>query len=147
MLDNTFSELQINAMYDWTNYWVFAISILFLLFEGFRLLTQRKMSWNILGDSVTNFITLYAYLGIAYLFYGTVYIAGFYYVYQNWSITQLPVTVWTILACIILADVTYYWEHRAMHRIAIGWATHTVHHSSPYFNISVAYRRLRSHYL
>ena len=27
-----------------------------------------------------------------------------------------------------------------MHRCALGWATHTVHHSSPYFNISVAYR-------
>ena len=27
-----------------------------------------------------------------------------------------------------------------MHRCGLGWATHTVHHSSPHFNISVAYR-------
>jgi len=34
----------------------------------------------------------------------------------------------------------YYWDHRLMHRIGLGWATHTVHHSSPHFNMSVAYR-------
>ena len=27
-----------------------------------------------------------------------------------------------------------------MHRVNLGWATHTVHHSSQHFNISVAYR-------
>lgn len=39
----------------------------------------------------------------------------------------------------MLADLTYYWEHRFTHRVGIAWATHAVHHSSPYFNISVAY--------
>lgn len=34
----------------------------------------------------------------------------------------------------------YYWEHRFTHRDGIAWATHTVHHSSPYFSISVAHR-------
>ena len=93
-----------------------------------------------MGDAITNFITLYFYLGITYIFIATLYISGFYYVYQNFSIAQLPTNLWTILACILLADITYYWEHRMMHRVGLGWATHTVHHSSPYFNISVAYR-------
>jgi len=39
-----------------------------------------------------------------------------------------------------MVDFLYYWEHRFSHRTGIGWSTHSVHHSSPYFNISVAYR-------
>ena len=53
---------------------------------------------------------------------------------------HLPNNWWTVGLCLVLADIAYYWEHRVAHRIGIGWATHTVHHSSPYFNISVAYR-------
>ncbi|MEM7561799.1 MAG: sterol desaturase family protein [Pseudomonadota bacterium] len=119
---------------------MFIVSLGVLALEAIRLVAARSLSWNMVGDSITNFITLYAYLGLAYLFLGLFYLAGFYYVYIHWSIVQLPTNMWTILACIILADLTYYWEHRMMHRVNIGWATHTVHHSSPYFNISVAYR-------
>lgn len=79
------------------------------------------------------------FIGINLLLAG-VYIGVFYFVYEYFSVTQLPINIWTIIACIVLADIAYYWEHRAMHRFGIGWATHTVHHSSPYFNISVAYR-------
>lgn len=140
MFENLFSELQLNAYYDWSNNWMFVASLALLSLEGLRLMLRKAMTWNILGDAITNFITLYASLGISYLFIATFYISGFYYVYQNLSITQLPTNLWTILACILLADIAYYWEHRMTHRVGIGWATHTVHHSSPYFNISVAYR-------
>ena len=140
MFETLYSELQLNAYYDWSNYWVFVVAMVLLLLEGIRLLLKKAMTWNILGDAITNFITLYAFIGITYLFIATFYISGYYYVYQHFSITQLPTNLWTILACILLADLVYYWEHRTMHRVGIGWATHTVHHSSPYFNISVAYR-------
>ena len=53
---------------------------------------------------------------------------------------ELPMTWVTIASCILLADFLYYWEHRLMHELAAGWVTHTVHHSSPHFNMSVAYR-------
>ena len=140
MFDTLYSELQLNAWYDWSNNWVFVISLAWLALEAVRLLLKKAMTWNLLGDAITNFITLYAFIGLTYLFLATFYIAGFYYVYQNFSITQLPTNLWTIVACIVLADLVYYWEHRMMHRVGLGWATHTVHHSSPYFNISVAYR-------
>ena len=68
------------------------------------------------------------------------YLGGYYYIHHYFAFTHLPLNSWSVLACIILADLTYYWEHRFMHRFGLGWATHTVHHSSPYFNISVAYR-------
>lgn len=52
----------------------------------------------------------------------------------------MPLNGWTILCCIILADLAYYWEHRFLHSNGYAWAAHTVHHSSQHFNISVAYR-------
>ncbi|MFE3081448.1 sterol desaturase family protein [Nocardia tengchongensis] len=46
----------------------------------------------------------------------------------------------TWLLAILLADLAYYWEHRTAHRVRLFWATHSVHHSSAYFNISTANR-------
>ena len=140
MFDTLYNDFQLNAWYDWSNNWMFVVSLGWLAFEGLRLLYRRAMTWNIVGDTLANFITFTAFGVVTYLFVAAVYISGFYYVYQNFSITQLPTNGWTILACVMLADLAYYWEHRMTHRVGIGWATHTVHHSSPYFNISVAYR-------
>jgi lathosterol oxidase len=32
---------------------------------------------------------------------------------------------------LIVADVTFYWIHRAAHRVPLLWRLHRVHHSSP----------------
>ena len=54
---------------------------------------------------------------------------------------QLPVNAWTALAALILVDFAYYWEHRCSHRARVLWALyHSVHHSSPEFNLSTAFR-------
>ena len=92
-----------------------------------------------LGDSLTNFVTLFFLLVIVF-FIGLAYVGAFVFAYENFSLTQLPITGWTILGCLILADLAYYWEHRFLHSNGFAWGTHSVHHSSPYFNISVAYR-------
>ena len=127
-------------LYDaWINEWVFVISLGVLGLETVRYLLRKKLTWKLVGDSVTNFVTFYAVLGII-IATAAVYVGGYYYVHENFAIADLPINGWTIAACIVLADLAYYWEHRATHRIGIGWATHTVHHSSPHFNISVAYR-------
>jgi len=67
------------------------------------------------------------------------YITAYFSVAQ-FAVFDIPVNWATVLICIILADIAYYWEHRFMHRVNLLWATHSVHHSSPFFNISVAYR-------
>lgn len=42
----------------------------------------------------------------------------------------LPATAWTTWAAGFLAvEFTYYWFHRASHRVRWMWATHAVHHS------------------
>lgn len=121
------------------NNWFFLFSFAFLIFEIIRLAVKKELKWDIIWDAVTNYITLLAFFAIGALFFGT-YLFVFYFFHENFSLTEIPVTWWSIALCVVLADFVYYWEHRFMHRIGIGWATHTVHHSSPYFNISVAYR-------
>lgn len=138
-MNNLFTDYQIYAYEEWLGTWVFWTSMLMLGLESIRYLFKRKVTWNMVGDSIANFVTYYAFIGIIIATF-TLYVSGYYYVSYYFSITELPINGWTILIGILLADITYYWEHRATHRIGIGWATHTVHHSSPYFNISVAYR-------
>lgn len=135
-----FNEYQLDLAYNLSDQWVFIASMIVLGIEGIRLLLKKAMSWNLLGDTVTNFITQYAFIAINYTLLATVYITGYYVVYEYFSLTKIPTNLWTVAACIVLADIVYYWEHRTEHRFGIGWATHTVHHSSPNFNMSVAYR-------
>jgi sterol desaturase/sphingolipid hydroxylase (fatty acid hydroxylase superfamily) len=48
--------------------------------------------------------------------------------------------VWSILLLFAGLEFCYYWHHRAAHRVRWVWATHAVHHSVRYFNLSAAYR-------
>lgn len=119
--------------------WFFVASMAFLGVEIIRYGVQRRLTWNLTGDTVTNFITLIMFLAIVYVA-AAAYVGAFFYVYENYALAYIPINGWTIAACIVAADFAYYWEHRFMHRVGFAWATHTVHHSSPNFNISVAYR-------
>ena len=40
-----------------------------------------------------------------------------------------------------LDDFAYYWFHRISHEVRLFWASHVVHHSSQYFNLSTALRQ------
>lgn len=46
----------------------------------------------------------------------------------------------TWLLALIAADFTYYWMHRFEHEIRLFWAYHSVHHSSPEYNLTTAMR-------
>ena len=140
LLTTLLSRDQVYLLEQWVDDWFFVLAMGFFAIELLRYLITRKLTLNMLADSVSNFITLAAFIGINIVLAALFYVATFFYVYDNFSVMQLPNTVWTFLACLLLADLAYYWEHRFAHRVNFAWATHTVHHSSPYFNISVAYR-------
>ena len=124
----------------WIENWGFvAFGLLFLL-ELARLAFRGKLSWNIVGDSVTNFVTMGLFFLVSFVLIFGIYTSAFYWVYLNFALVDIPVTPWSVLLLVVLCDFAYYWEHRFLHRNGLGWATHTVHHSSPHFNISVAYR-------
>jgi len=47
----------------------------------------------------------------------------------------------TWVALFVADDVAYYWYHRTHHTIRVLWASHVVHHSSEYYNLSTALRQ------
>ncbi|TMP37312.1 sterol desaturase family protein [Pseudoalteromonas rubra] len=119
--------------------WFLVIALGLFIVEMLRYACKKQFTKNLIGDSLANFVTLGLFMLLVALIALT-YVGIFFYVYDNFRITDLPLTPWTILCCIVLADLAYYWEHRFLHKNGFAWATHTVHHSSPHFNISVAYR-------
>ena len=48
---------------------------------------------------------------------------------------------WTWVLLFFADDFSYYWYHRAGHRIRLLWASHVVHHSSEHYNLSTALRQ------
>ncbi|MEH6525697.1 MAG: sterol desaturase family protein [Sneathiella sp.] len=53
---------------------------------------------------------------------------------------HIPMTIWTWVLALLAADLTYYWMHRFEHQIRILWASHSVHHSSQDYNLTVGFR-------
>jgi len=119
---------------------LFYLIIPFFILELIRYTLMKRMNWNLVGDSIANIITLVIFIGMEIVL-GVLFLYQLYFwIYENFSLWHLPLNTVTILSSILLADFAYYWDHRLMHSIGLGWATHTVHHSSPHFNMSVAYR-------
>mgnify|MGYP005991341829 FL=1 len=116
------------------------IIIPFFIIELIRYVYLKRLNKDIVLDSVANVFTLFAFISIEYILGVLIVIKLYTYASYYTIFSELPLNWLTIISCIILADFLYYLEHRLMHRIGIGWATHTVHHSSPHFNMSVAYR-------
>ena len=53
---------------------------------------------------------------------------------------NIPLNIWTWIAAIFVADFTYYWMHRLEHEHRILWASHSVHHSSEDYNLTISMR-------
>ena len=140
-LTETFELEELQYIFDMVNNGsVFYLVIPFFILELIRYAVLKRLNWNILGDSIANVVTVMAFVMIEYLLGALLIYKLYFFVYEYMSLPHLPLNIVTVACCILLADFAYYWDHRVMHRIGIGWATHTVHHSSPHFNMSVAYR-------
>lgn len=129
-------------------YWFYVLNDLslvyiilpFFILELIRYAFKKRLTKDLVFDSIANIITFGAFFLIEIILGLLAITKVYFWVYTNFSLPHLELNWITIIACILLADFAYYWEHRMMHRIGIGWATHTVHHSSEHFNMSVAYR-------
>jgi sterol desaturase/sphingolipid hydroxylase (fatty acid hydroxylase superfamily) len=67
-------------------------------------------------------------------------LATFLLVYHLTPLRVAP-TWWSWVLAFVLFDLTYYWQHRADHRVRILWASHVNHHSSRAYNLSTAVRQ------
>ena len=48
---------------------------------------------------------------------------------------------WTWVLLFVAEDLVYYWYHRTHHTVRVLWASHVVHHSSQFYNLSTALRQ------
>ena len=62
--------------------------------------------------------------------------------YNNYSLNLISEnTPMNFLIAMVVADFSYYWFHRASHRINLLVGSHVVHHQSEEYNLSVAMRQ------
>ena len=47
---------------------------------------------------------------------------------------------WVWALAFIASDLSFYWFHRSQHHINWFWASHSIHHSSTDFNLSISFR-------
>ncbi|MEM7469342.1 MAG: sterol desaturase family protein [Pseudomonadota bacterium] len=142
VFDYWFFTMSLDEVYGWESYigdWFFTVSIAFLVFELVRYGFKKQISRALVGDTVANFVTLAMYIAFSYGLLGAFYLSAYAY-FQEYAVLDIEINWVSISICVLLADLAYYWEHRFTHRVNVAWATHAVHHSSPHFNISVAYR-------
>ena len=59
----------------------------------------------------------------------------------RFRLTTMPISVASLTLLFVAYDCTYYWHHRAMHRIRWFWADHIAHHSSQHYNLTTALRQ------
>jgi len=71
--------------------------------------------------------------------FGLVFIVGLQ-ITEQFAFTRLAHNWWSWALALISADFTYYWMHRFEHEIRFFWAYHSVHHSSPEYNLTTAMR-------
>jgi sterol desaturase/sphingolipid hydroxylase (fatty acid hydroxylase superfamily) len=50
-------------------------------------------------------------------------------------------TWWSWALAVVAVDFVYYFSHRFVHRVNVGWAAHQAHHSSEYMNFATALRQ------
>jgi len=118
---------------DWVGV-VFLIAIISESIWDIVVKRQRR-----LGETLAN--TAIA-LGNALLdrtVFGLVFVLGVV-ASESLAIASIPVTWWSWVLALLAADFTYYWMHRCEHKVRLLWAYHSVHHSSPEFNLTTSLR-------
>jgi sterol desaturase/sphingolipid hydroxylase (fatty acid hydroxylase superfamily) len=70
----------------------------------------------------------------------SIVVATIIFFYQH-RLFEIGIGIWVFVACFFLEDLTYYWVHRIGHERRFFWASHIVHHSSQYYNLSTALRQ------
>lgn len=94
-----------------------------------------------LHETLANLTTGFSYKlvdGIAV----ALFIQAFYqWVFQFGLQWQPEVSVFSVLALIVLVDLCFYFNHLLMHKVRWFWNVHVTHHSSQHMNFSTALRQ------
>ncbi len=100
------------------------------------LLTSKKRRWKDTGANCVIFVAHDLLDRTVYSSIAFVCLLPFYWL----SPFEIPMTWWSWALALLAADLTYYWMHRIEHEHRILWASHSVHHSSQDYNLTVGFR-------
>ena len=116
------------------------IGLLFLVIivaeTAWDLFTKKRTGF---GETVANFIIATGNHFLDRTVYGLVFILGLF-ITQTYALAAITPTWWSWILAVLTADLTYYWMHRFEHETRVLWAYHSVHHSSPEFNLTTSLR-------
>ena len=119
---------------------VASLFIINMTLTGFEIIldviTKKQRRWK---DSFANcliFISHQLVEKTAFAALGFVALLPFYFL----TPLDIPMTAWSWFFALLAADLTYYWMHRIEHKSRILWASHSVHHSSEDYNLTVGFR-------
>lgn len=105
-----------------------------LLFSHFRHLNIYKGK-----DFFTNLGLCALGAGVDFLMIGVCFTV-INYVAANYAIIHIENPVWRWIGVFLAQDFCFYWLHRVEHYSRFFWAVHSNHHSSNFFNFSIALR-------
>jgi sterol desaturase/sphingolipid hydroxylase (fatty acid hydroxylase superfamily) len=132
-LISLFEESQIMTFVAYFFFFNLSLIIIEIVLD---LLTSKERRWKDTGANVAIFIINQL---LEKTIVGAVGIIGL--IPFSWlSPFEIPLTIWTWIAAFFVADFTYYWMHRLEHEHRILWASHSVHHSSEDYNLTVSMR-------
>ncbi len=121
-------------------------AVLELVGLAFLVLILGETVWDICiknrtsyGETIANFIIAAGNSLLDRTVYGLVFVLGLF-ITQDYAFFEIRTAWWNWILAIVAADFTYYWMHRAEHEIRILWAYHSIHHSSPEFNLTTGLR-------
>ena len=116
----------------------FLIGAAILLIEIAEMVFKGEFKAKKLGEMLISASTQIPYLLVETFILTGAY--GLYWIIAQWLPWSIPVMWWSLLLVVLLADITYYWEHRIAHEVRILWTQHAVHHSSRDMNIVTGVR-------
>ncbi|MEM9344616.1 MAG: sterol desaturase family protein [Pseudomonadota bacterium] len=116
----------------------FLIGAAILLIELAEAIFKGSLRKKTVLEMLVSASTQIPYLVIQALFLTAGY--GIFYIIAEVLPWSIPVTWWSLVLVVLLADVTYYWEHRIAHEVRVLWTQHAVHHSSRDMNIVTGVR-------
>ena len=117
----------------------FIIGGAILLIEIAEALFKGDLKGRKIGEALVSASTQIPYLAAETLVMTGAY--GLFFVLSEVLIPwTIPFTWWTLALAVLVADITYYWEHRIAHEVRLLWTQHAVHHSSRDMNIITGIR-------
>jgi sterol desaturase/sphingolipid hydroxylase (fatty acid hydroxylase superfamily) len=91
-------------------------------------------------EAIRNFMLGAGYQLTELLFAG-VLAFPLYALAYHYRLLDIPLNIASGLLLVVLVDFSFYWMHRAEHRVRWFWCAHVTHHSSERMNFSTAMRQ------